>query len=192
MSKVAIEVDRNLLAHKVLMAEQQGPLPSLSELFKVVAHSYNADKAPVYPNITYSIVQLRVKEWGIQFITQPGKRGLRVDQKEEGAGKSKRSLKMANFTKTFERLNKIVPEKYKGLIKKVQGGSQKAAIKLKCLDCSYYDVKEIKNCACSSCPLFPVRPFQKIDSVEISNETGDATSTIIMPIATPTEITEHN
>ena len=39
------------------------------------------------------------------------------------------------------------------------------AIKLKCLDCSTYNINEIKECPVKNCPLFPFRlgknPFRK-------------------------------
>ena len=46
------------------------------------------------------------------------------------------------------------------------------AIKLKCLDCSTYNINEIKECPVKNCPLFPFRngnnPFRK--KKEISEE----------------------
>ena len=39
------------------------------------------------------------------------------------------------------------------------------AIKLKCLDCSTYNINEIKECPVNKCPLYPFRlgknPFRK-------------------------------
>ena len=39
------------------------------------------------------------------------------------------------------------------------------AIKLKCLDCSTYNINEIKECPVKNCPLYPFRlgknPFRK-------------------------------
>lgn len=46
------------------------------------------------------------------------------------------------------------------------------AIKLKCLDCSTYNINEIKECPVNKCPLFPFRngnnPFRK--KKELSEE----------------------
>ena len=46
------------------------------------------------------------------------------------------------------------------------------AIKLKCLDCSTYNINEIKECPVKNCPLYPFRlgknPFRK--KKEISEE----------------------
>ena len=46
------------------------------------------------------------------------------------------------------------------------------AIRLKCLDCSTYNINEIKECSVKNCPLYPFRlgnnPFRK--KKEISEE----------------------
>ena len=46
------------------------------------------------------------------------------------------------------------------------------AIKLKCLDCSTYNINEIKECPVKNCPLYPFRlgknPFRK--KKELSEE----------------------
>ena len=46
------------------------------------------------------------------------------------------------------------------------------AIKLKCLDCSTYNINEIKECIVKNCPLYPFRlgnnPFRK--KKELSEE----------------------
>ena len=46
------------------------------------------------------------------------------------------------------------------------------AIKLKCLDCSTYNINEIKECPVNKCPLYPFRlgknPFRK--KKELSEE----------------------
>ena len=46
------------------------------------------------------------------------------------------------------------------------------AIRLKCLDCSTYNINEIKECPVKNCPLFPFRngnnPFRK--KKELSEE----------------------
>lgn len=64
---------------------------------------------------------------------------------------------------------KWIPTKSKGrydkLIDKLLSGTVMAAIRLKCLDCQYFQEKEIRNCSIKSCPLWPFRmrrnPFRK-------------------------------
>ena len=57
--------------------------------------------------------------------------------------------------KTDEEFNKEVSENTNVL----------RAIKLKCLDCSTYNILEIKECPVKNCPLYPFRlgknPFRK-------------------------------
>lgn len=46
-------------------------------------------------------------------------------------------------------------------------------IKLKCLDCSAYDIKEVKNCPATTCPLWSKRgyyPSSKDDVFEPETE----------------------
>ena len=64
--------------------------------------------------------------------------------------------------KTEEEFNKEVSENTNPL----------RAIKLKCLDCSTYNINEIKECPVKKCPLYPFRlgknPFRK--KKELSEE----------------------
>ena len=64
--------------------------------------------------------------------------------------------------KTEEEFNKEVSENTNVL----------RAIKLKCLDCSTYNINEIKECPVNKCPLYPFRlgknPFRK--KKELSEE----------------------
>jgi hypothetical protein len=48
------------------------------------------------------------------------------------------------------------------LIAQVEAGSTQAAVKLMCLECSCWVRQEVRDCAINSCPLYPVRPFQRI------------------------------
>ena len=50
-----------------------------------------------------------------------------------------------------------VPQRYKALQKKARGGSRKAAMRLKCLDCSCWVATEVTKCTCNQCALYPFR-----------------------------------
>jgi len=55
-----------------------------------------------------------------------------------------------------------LPESYRGITRKAfQGKSLRAATKAKCLDCVCWQRVEITACPCSTCPLWPYRPYQK-------------------------------
>jgi hypothetical protein len=54
----------------------------------------------------------------------------------------------------------VTPARYRRLVDKVEDGSLQAAIDLKCLDCSDYQVAEVRHCTVTGCPLYSVRPYQ--------------------------------
>jgi len=58
-----------------------------------------------------------------------------------------------------------LPDIFKGSYKKdyriaMSGKSMKKAIKMKCLDCCCWVVKEVKLCSVITCPLYAYRPYR--------------------------------
>ena len=111
--------------------------------------------------------QRRAKELGIQYKTEPGKIGLGSLTEEQKAAmqaarknRKPRSEKMKAFAATFEQLRKVVPERFMPLVDQAEKGSLRASIKLNCLECSAYQVSEIKFCPVTACAMFPQRPYQ--------------------------------
>ena len=73
-------------------------------------------------------------------------------------------------------MRKQTPERYRPLVNRAERGSMRAALALKCLDCSCWQVPEIKECAITHCPLYPYRPYQSrtgTDSEAVEVEEGD-------------------
>lgn len=56
----------------------------------------------------------------------------------------------------------LVPLRYQHLLCEIFSGvnSRTKAVKAKCLDCSNYQVQEIKECPCKLCPLWNYRPYK--------------------------------
>ena len=48
--------------------------------------------------------------------------------------------------------------------KAYEGVSLRAVINAKCLECTSCDIKAIRECAGTACPLLNVRPFQEVRS----------------------------
>ena len=69
---------------------------------------------------------------------------------------------LKSCTKTYKALEARYPN-HISKIKQLESGSQKAAIKLKCLDCTLGHMEEIKNCSVVSCPLWPVRHWKNVE-----------------------------
>jgi hypothetical protein len=60
----------------------------------------------------------------------------------------------------MERLAQI-QKAYRGIYKKaVQGKSLRAAVNAQCLDCVYWQRKEVSLCTDLACPLWLVRPYR--------------------------------
>jgi hypothetical protein len=57
-------------------------------------------------------------------------------------------------------LRSHTPAKFQPLVDRIEDGSIRAAVKLKCLECSSYQVEEIRLCTVPACPLHSVRPYQ--------------------------------
>lgn len=53
-------------------------------------------------------------------------------------------------------------ERFLPVIEALRSASRSASVKLNCLDCTCYNIEEIRNCDISSCAMWPVRPFQEI------------------------------
>jgi hypothetical protein len=58
-------------------------------------------------------------------------------------------------------LRSYTPAKFQPLVDRIEDGSIRAAVKLKCLECSSYQVEEIRLCTVTGCPLHSVRPYQE-------------------------------
>jgi hypothetical protein len=55
----------------------------------------------------------------------------------------------------------LAPIKYQNKLRKAyEGKSKVTALNAKCLDCSCYQVREVRECTVICCPLYEVRPYQ--------------------------------
>lgn len=162
MARIKINVDKNELQKIIAELESKHKFDNLNALWKAVEATDWAKNYQPKP-ITASVALLRVKELNIATQTKAGRRGrqggvpcvpgvprVRVPRKQ----------KMKKFLSSFELMRKEIPVKYHGVIERAESGSVKAMIRLKCLDCSCWQPAEIKICPCTSCSLYPVRPFQ--------------------------------
>jgi hypothetical protein len=56
-------------------------------------------------------------------------------------------------------MRREVPKKYRGLYERaMKGKSRKAAMHAFCLECCYWQIREVQLCSDDDCPLFPFRP----------------------------------
>jgi hypothetical protein len=172
MAKPMTEVSRNTLELAIRKAETDGPLKNLDALWTAACEIYNSMDVP--KQITKSVVMLRATAWKLETKTKPGKKGraagvpLSEEQKaamQAGRGARKpRAEKFAGdpvLVQGFSELRKEVPERFLPLVEKLTNkGSMRAAVALKCLDCSGYSTVEVRLCPCTSCPLYAFRPYK--------------------------------
>jgi len=162
-----LEVSRDELQRIVDELESQQTFPNPSALWKAVEETAWAKAHQPRP-VAASVAYDRAKELGIQYKTRPAKRGLIALTEEQRAAmlaarknRKPRSEKMKAYASTFTGMRNCVTERFLPLVAQAEKGSLRAAIKLKCLDCSNYQPSEIKECAITVCSLFPHRPYQR-------------------------------
>ncbi len=117
--------------------------------------------------VTAPTVINRIKEFGIVPKTPVGKRGRQPGSGPVPRGPKKNKVS-AGFAKdllasvpTMSEDGKYPTDRFTKIAQKVIAGSKQASIKMKCLECcGYYYTQEIKNCQCTSCPLWWCRPYK--------------------------------
>lgn len=170
MGRRRIEVSKVLLQKALTQAENGVALATQNELWKKAAEIYNLMVVP--EPIEFSTVALRAKEFELEYLTQPGKKGrapgskLSEEQKQAmQAGRSGgRAAKFAanpEIVQGHKELRGEVPPRFVPLVDRlISTGSMRAAVALKCLDCCAHQPVEVKNCPCTSCPLYAFRPYK--------------------------------
>src|SRR5262245_2070646 len=83
-------------------------------------------------------------------------------KKAKGVRQSKptRRKRMASYAATFKAQRIEFPRMALPVINRAEKSSLPDAIKLKCLDCSGWERKGIRDCVIVVCPLYPHRPYQ--------------------------------
>jgi len=151
--KTPTKVDKTKLIRIIENIENKQIPKNRSELYGLVAKEYNEDK------VTPSVVMLRISEWNIPVKTPKGKRGRQPGVKIERKPREDK-FKDPKIQSGLKDLKKEAGEKYNKTVDRIGKGSMKSAIKMKCLDCSGYDKKEVKNCTVYNCSLYPFRPYK--------------------------------
>lgn len=170
MAKTAIQVDRTLLENIIANVESNGPLINRNALYKKVSESYNAGIASrgLKP-IKAGVVFLRIRDWGLQVKTPIGKRGRQAGSSFPGsaANRKSRSDKFKSdpvVQKSFKSIRQYIGNEAPRLlpiVDRIEDGSMKAAVKLKCLECCNWQPNEVAKCSVNDCALFAFRPYKE-------------------------------
>lgn len=173
-------VDREKLVTAICTAEANGPLANRDTLWKTVADLYNASAPEA--TITFSVVLGRVKKWGLEVKTPPGKKGrqpgtMTDEQKarmqEARKNRKPRAEKFKEDPEIVEHiayLRTITPSSYLPIVDRIEKGSMKASIAWKCLECSGWRVSEVKQCAVKDCSHKPFRPYRGKPGEPVTDE----------------------
>lgn len=71
--------------------------------------------------------------------------------------------------RVLRQVEELAPSKTSVFRRSFEGCSLKKAITAKCLDCSLYQTREIRECAAYGCPLWNVRPYQTTENAKASD-----------------------
>ena len=110
--------------------------------------------------LTAQVAALRWRAWGLEdnLKTPKGQKGGFAKGVRPASVKHKRKRNVPADLRKL--LISIHGEKRSKLIDRALAGSLKAAVKLKCLDCSCFQPKEITLCQIRGCPLWTFRAYQ--------------------------------
>jgi hypothetical protein len=136
MGRKPIPIQEEILREEVL---KHDPQANQQALFKKVAESYEARTGlKVQPQM----IRIRIREFNIPLQTEPN-RGLPTK-------KSKVDL---------SHMKEYVPPEFHYLVDRAEI-SKIAAVKLKCLDCSGWVKREVRECTVKNCGLHHIRPYK--------------------------------
>lgn len=161
-----LNINREAFQRVVTELESQREFTNPTELWQAVEQTEWAKGLEPRP-LTAAVAYLRAKEFGIITKTKPGKRGGRMTEEriarmhEGKRTRRSRAEKMGSFSPTFNEMRKEYPKTLLPLIDRAERGSLRAAITLKCLDCSGFVRAEARNCQVTGCSLYPHRPGGK-------------------------------
>ena len=170
--RTTLPVDKSELVKIIEQVEANNTFSNRYELWQAIANTDWAKNHKPKP-VTASIAMLRAIAYDIPLKTTKGKRGGDGSQLRNGKRRSRADKFNANpeIVNSLSIIGNAVPrelkERFTPVVEAVKNGSMKAAVKLKCLDCSNYQPKEIKLCPVNSCPLWAFRPFQMANTKQL-------------------------
>lgn len=161
MGRRAVKVDKQKLQSAVALVESSGPKKNRSELFDAVVKEYNNSNPP--EPLKAPVARSRILEWGFVLKTPKGKRGRQPGSGPVSRNRVSRGEKFKNSKtaqEAFRALRKTTEEKFLPIVDKIEAGSMKEAVRLKCIDCSGGSVSEVRKCQVKDCPLYNFRPYK--------------------------------
>jgi hypothetical protein len=162
-----LSLTREELQSVVNELEEKQTFASLAMLWKAVGDTEWA-KTLEPRALTPQVAMLRAKELGVTTKTQAGRIGAGRVAPASGERRKVSLPVLVEQVATRE-----TPEKYHDLLRRAQAGSRKAALKLKCLECSNWQRSEIAFCPILGCALWQFRPYQRANHPAYTSATQE-------------------
>ena len=150
------------LQEAIVSVEWDGALPSRNALWQAVAATPYARKI----GLSSQVAMIKAKGYAdegkpLMLITPLGRKGKLKGE----IPVNKEGVKPARKKKTIElpliaQMKREYPKTCGSKIDLLAKGSRKAAIALKCLECSSFEKKEIALCTIKTCALWNFRPYR--------------------------------
>ncbi len=140
--------------------QPDGKFASRSALWQALSNTTWAKTRQPRP-LSEQVAMIMAKNNNLVILTPVGRRG-----REKGCapintgGKRQRRLMPLHI---LTALKQDTPASLHKVCDKAAGGSLRAAVKLKCLDCSCGVMKEVALCTIKSCPLYHFRPYKRVN-----------------------------
>lgn len=147
-----LAITREELQGVVDQLEAETPFTSRAALWQAVAGTEWAKNLIPRP-LTAQVAMLRAKELGVTVKTACGE----IGKPREGRDKKSFVLPL----KVIEISKRETPSKYHDVLERANAGSRKAAMKLKCLECSGWSQNEVAHCEIYGCALWQFRPYKR-------------------------------
>jgi hypothetical protein len=141
-------------------AQPDGQFPNRSALWAALEQTNWAKTRSPRP-LTGQVAMIIAKQNNLILETPLGKRGREKGCGPVGNPGARRRKVMPNDARIA--LTLVTPKALHGKVNRAANGSLKAAVALKCLDCSGGSKKEVALCAIKECSLWSFRPYKRVE-----------------------------
>jgi hypothetical protein len=157
MPRIETRLDPAELQAAVSALEAGGSFPSRSALWQALARTDWARQL----GLSAGALQRRASRVPIMIGTPDARKTSREPSVTSNPAKSSRKGHLARYRRTpLPLLRADVPARFHRLVDRVEKGSLRAALDLKCLECSAWQPAEVRLCPIEACPLHHRRPYQ--------------------------------
>jgi hypothetical protein len=148
-----IIIDKSELEEQIREVEEKFYPKNRAELWKLVSETDWAK----YHNYKPATLCNKAKQFEIKINTAKGLKGDITNIKNPG-NRRKRLVVIENPEYWHQKYDKSLGE---ATVNKFLEGNHRAAMKIKCFDCSGNSKKNVSNCPITTCSLWHSRPWKK-------------------------------